>query len=359
MYPVIMAGGSGTRFWPRSRDARPKQLIRIVGERTMLQHAVERITPWAPPERILVITKLLHAEETRAQLAGYPGLRVIAEPEGRDTAACIGLAAALLHQENPDAVMAAMPADSLIQPADTFCAALDEAEAVAQREHVLVTLGLRPNYPCTQYGYIERGDPFAYRADHRFVAYRVASFREKPDARTAAEYLQSGRFYWNSGAFVWRVRDILDAFRDHMPRLHQALQRMGAAFGTARQDEAVAREYHGLDRVSIDFGVMEKARNVAVLEVDYEWDDVGSWEALARLHGRDAAGNTVHGVGHLVDSRDCIVVTGDDHLVGAVGVENLVIVHSPDATLVCSRERLGDVKELVKRLREHGLERYL
>jgi mannose-1-phosphate guanylyltransferase len=352
-----MAGGSGTRFWPKSREACPKQLMQVASEATMLQRTVRLLIPHVQTDRIVVVTGAAHEAESRRQLCDLPGVRVVAEPQGRDTAACVGLAAVLLLRDDPEAVMVVTPADHRIEPAERFHAALGQAEEIAERAGALVTLGVKPRFPSTEFGYVERGEPLDGAGE--FPAYRVASFREKPDRAAAQEFVRAGRFYWNSGTFVWRARDILDALRQFMPKLHEALGRIDKALGTGQEDRVLAGEYARLDRISIDYGVMEKARNSVVLEVDYDWDDLGSWEALARLHGADPQGNTVLGTGCLTDAGNCIVVSEEDHVVGVVGVEGLVIVHSPDATLVCRRDRVGDVKELVRRLREQGLGRHL
>jgi len=359
VYAVIMAGGSGTRFWPRSRERRPKQLIQVTGRHTMLQHTVRRLTPEVPAERILVVTRADHADESLEQLADYRGIQVLSEPEGRDTAACIGLAAVLISRKDADAVMAVLPADHLVDPAERFLEAVREAEALARRDHVFVTFGIAPRFPCTQFGYIERGDPVATPEGAPFEAFRVAAFREKPDAATAERFVASGRFYWNSGTFVWRVEDILAAMARYMPRLREALDRIAGTLGTEQESETLAREYAALEKVSVDYGIMEKAPNTVVLAVDYDWDDVGSWEALPRLCGTDGAGNSVQGAVHLLDTHNCIVISDDAHLVSTLGVRDLVIVHSADATLVCDRRRAADVKRLVAALREEGLHGYL
>ena len=356
---VIMAGGSGTRFWPRSRDHRPKQLIQVTGQHTMLQHSVRRLIPGVPPEQIMVVTRDTHANESLQQLADYPGIQVVSEPEGRDTAACIGLAAVLIRQRDPDGVMAVMPADHLIDPASRFLAAVGQAEEIARRHHVFVTFGIKPRSPSTQFGYIERGEAAAGASGGVFEAYRAAAFHEKPDLDTAQAFVESGRFYWNSGTFVWRVEDILGAIERHMPKLHKGLVRISRALGDKGEAQVIAREYAQFDKISVDYGVMEKVDNTVVLAVDYDWDDVGSWEALPRLCGTDEAGNAVQGAAHLLDTSGCIVISDEGHLVSTLGVRNLVVVHSPDATLVCRRDRSADVKELVARLREEGLDSYL
>jgi mannose-1-phosphate guanylyltransferase len=361
IYAVIMAGGSGTRLWPRSRDAHPKHLIALAGTETLLQHTVRRLVPGIPPDRIVVVGATGHEAETRRQLSDFPGVRIAGEPMVRDTAACIGFAATLVQRADPEAVMAALPADHFLDPADKFVAALMQAEQVAREHHALVTFGIKPSFACTQYGYIERGEPLSVggKGTAPFSAYRVASFREKPDKATAEEFVRQGRFYWNSGTFVWRVQDILDAIKEAMPSLYAGLLHIRASLGTADEAAVCAEEYGRFARISIDYGVMEKSKNTAVLEWSHGDYDLGSWEAVTHFQEADAQGNTLLGTGCLVNSENCIVVSEGDHLVGGVGVRDLVIVHSPDATLVCRRDQLNEVKELVRRIREKGLGKYL
>ncbi len=359
IYAVIMAGGSGTRLWPRSRDARPKHLIAFAGTDTMLQHSVRRLAPRLDLSRIIIIGGAGYEVETRRQLSEFPGVRIVSEPMVRDSATCIGFAATLLHHADPDAVMAAMAVDHFLDPSEKFVAALTQAEEIARRHHVLVTFGVKPTFACTQYGYIERSGPLSGGDQTRFQAFRVASFREKPDKATAEEFLRQRRFYWNSGTFVWRAQDILDAMKELMPPLYAGLQRIRAALGTANEQKVIAAEYEGFAKVSIDYGVMEKAKNTAVLEWDGTDSDLGTWEAVTQFQTPDAQGNTIIGNNCLIDAENCIVVSDARHLVGAVGIKDLVIVHSPDATLVCRRDQLAQVKELVRRMREKGLEKYL
>ncbi len=352
LHAVIMAGGSGTRFWPRSRAALPKQLIRVTSDRTMIQEGVDRLAGLFPPERILVITNEAQAAETRRQLPELPAEQTVGEPEGRDTAACIGLAAMLLRARDADAIMAVTPADQCIEPASRYHEALRAAADVATKRRVLVTFGIPATEPSTLFGYVERGEPLDHPCP--FPAFDVARFREKPDRDTARAYLDSGSFYWNSGIFVWRVADIIDAIKHFMPELHEGLERIASAIGTDSFDAVLAEQYPQLPKNSIDYGVMERAANVAVLEVDYSWDDIGSWEALTRVHGADANDNTVEAKHVGIDTESCIIAGDGDHLIGTIGVSGLIIVHTEDATLVCDRSRAADVKALVQEIRKRG-----
>ncbi len=352
LHPVIMAGGLGTRFWPRSRKNHPKQLIQIFGRGTMIQQTVGRVESGFPAGSILVVTRADQAEEMRRQLPQLSSGQIVAEPCGRDTAACIGLAAFMLRRTDPDGTMALLSADHAIEPAAEFVRCVKEAADLAAQRHVLVTFGVRPTEPSDLFGYIRRGEPLAGVAG----AYRIAEFIEKPPRARAEEFLRSGRHYWNSGNFVWRIEDIIAAIRDFLPDLHAGLTRIESALGTAREREALEREYPALQKISIDYGVMEKAANAVVMEARFEWDDVGSWESVARHQTPDAQGNILQADHVGVDTSNCIVAGEPGHVIATLGVENLIIVQTPDATLVCDRRRASSVKALVELLKERGYE---
>jgi mannose-1-phosphate guanylyltransferase len=357
LHAIIMAGGSGTRFWPKSRRNRPKQLLRLFGDGTMLQQTVERIAPLVPADRISVITGADQAEAVRAQLPDLPAANVVAEPCPRDTAACVGLAAKLVARSDAEGTMIVMPADHVIEPGELFRKTARAAVAVIDADPTaFVTFGIKPTRPETGYGYIERGELLG--TVDGIAVHRVAQFREKPNRDTAERFLAAGRFAWNSGIFVWRARAILDALAEHRPTLAAALDRVGAALGTAREAETIAREYPNMERVPIDKAVMEHARNVRVLEVAYNWNDVGDWRALTALIPPDAQGNTIQGDVLACDTRGSIVVA-DDGLIATLGVDNLVIVQSGGATLVARKEQLDRLKAIVEGLEQSGRGAYL
>lgn len=353
LHAIVMAGGSGTRFWPKSRRNRPKQLLKLHGDRTMLQQTVDRISPLTPPERTWIITGDDQAEATRQQLPELPPGHVVGEPCPRDTAACVGLAALIAAHDDPDATLVVMPADHVIEPAASFLrtveAAADEIEADPS---ALVTFGIAPTRPETGYGYIERGDRIAER--NGVGVHRVLRFREKPERAQAEEFLASGRFVWNSGIFVWKARTILEQIRRLRPELWSGLERIAAALGTPERDGVIRAEYPGLQKVPIDKAVMEHAPNVKVLEVRYDWNDVGDWRALSTLMPRDDDGNAVQGPVKLVQTKDCIIVADEGRLIAALGVEDLVIVQSGGATLVARRDELDRLKALVEELGADG-----
>jgi mannose-1-phosphate guanylyltransferase len=358
LHALIMAGGGGTRFWPRSRRLKPKQFLALAGERTLLQQTLDRIEAPIPPERTWVITGAGHVAETAAPLPQLPAERIIGEPVGRDTAPCIALGAALMVSEDPEAIMLVAPADHVIEPVPLFRQALHVAEQMA-REHpdALVTFGIPPTFPATGYGYIERGPETARRQG--LGVFRVQSFREKPTADRAEEFVATGHYYWNSGLFVWRAATILAALRVQAPALADAADRIAAAWSTAARAEVLAREYAALDRISIDYAVLEKAPEVLVIQAPFRWDDVGSWLALERMNPQDAHHNTVLAQHEGSDTEHCIIVGAPNQLIATAGVRDLLIIQDGNATLVAHRSQEGAIKKLVETLQKKGREEFL
>jgi mannose-1-phosphate guanylyltransferase len=357
LYALIMAGGGGTRLWPESRAVRPKQFIDLFDRRSLLRIAFDRIRPLIPAERVLVVTGERYASEILGQLPELPPENLIAEPSGRNTAPCIGLGAIHLRRRDSAAVMAVLTADHVMHREEVLLQALKTASRAALGGRI-VTLGITPDRPETGYGYIERDD----QPDGQGL-YPVLRFREKPDRATAEEYLRSGRYYWNSGMFVWRADVILDEMARLLPDLRAALAQMESALGTPREDSVVRRAWEPIHPISIDYGVMEGARNVAMLPVDPGWIDVGSWgavydESLAKAAEPPPEGNLVQRGEHLaLDSQGCLVRS--DKLVATVGVRDLLIIDTGDALLVCPRSQAQQVKTLVEMLRAQGRDTYL
>jgi mannose-1-phosphate guanylyltransferase len=319
----------------------------------MIQQTVDRIRPLASPEQIWVITGADQAAATRSQLPELPPENIIAEPCPRDTAPCVGLAAWHVARRDRDGTMIVMPADHVISPTEAFVQSVRAAETVVEQDpRVLVTFGIAPNRPETGYGYIERGERLGEPLG--IPVYRVAQFREKPDRATAEAFLAAGRFAWNSGIFIWKARTILDELKTHRPRLGEALERVGRALGTAAEPDTIAREYPEMERVPIDKAVMEKAAEVRVLEVPYDWNDVGDWRALATLLERDEQGNAIQGSVIVKDSTNTIAVSDDGGLIALLGVDDLVVVQSGKATLVARRDQLDKLKGLVEGLGAAG-----
>lgn len=357
LHAVVMAGGSGTRFWPQSRSALPKQFLKLFGDETLLAATLSRVADWIPSDRSWVVTNKAHAAQTRLQLPKLPPGNILQEPCGRNTAPCIGLAALQVAARDPEGIMLVMPADHFVPDADAFRKAVERAVSIVTAEPAaLLLFGVRPTYPCVGFGYIERGEPLSAGSSE---VWRVASFREKPDRDLAEQFVAAGRFYWNSGIFVWKAATILRNIERYEPSIFQSLARLEPSVGTSGWNDALAAEFPMMKAISIDYSVLERADNVCVLEAPFEWDDVGSWQALARRRGTDPAGNTVEGPYCGVDSSGCIISTTDDHLVATIGLSDCVIVHTPDATLVARKDDEEGIRKLVHLLRERGHERFL
>ncbi len=360
-YGVIMAGGAGTRLWPMSRAARPKQLLEVVGGRSLLQLAFDRLRAVLPAEAILVCTAEAHREAVLANLPDLPPENVIGEPCGRDTANAVGLPAAVLHRRDPDAVLAVVSADQVIEPVEVFADRLTAAFGLAEdHKNALVTLGIVPTAPHTGFGYIERGDELGGGA------YRVSAYREKPDADAAQSYLDSGRYYWNSGMFVWRADTVLGELEAYLPESYAGLTLIADAWSGPRREAVLAATYPALPKISIDYAVMEPAAQghgsaeVLVVELGVDWLDIGSWPALASAVAPDAAGNMVQAATALVDSVGNIVISDDpEHLVAAVGLRDMVVVHTRDVTMICPKRDAERVRQLVAAARQRYGERYL
>jgi mannose-1-phosphate guanylyltransferase len=359
MYAVILAGGSGTRFWPLSRKKTPKQLISVFGGKSMLQRTVERVVPMKP-KRIFVVTNALQAEETIRQLRDYQKecrIDVIEEPVGRNTAPAIGLAASIIARHTPDALMLVLPADHFITREEEFRRTVQKGREAALNGY-LVTMGIVPDRPETGYGYIE-----AERELRGAGPYPVRRFVEKPSLEKAEEFVKADNFYWNSGMFIWRADAILDSILTFMPELAGALARLIFSDDIWEIEDLkpqIGEIYAGIKGESIDFGVMEKADNVMVVPADFGWSDVGSWRALPEVLPAGLDGNVALSVREVLtlDSRNCLVSAGNK-LVALVGVDELVVVDTPDSLLVCHRDRAQDVKKIVELLEQRGLTDYL
>lgn len=355
LYSLIMAGGAGTRFWPQSRAEQPKQLLALNGDRSMIQQTIDRLGDLIEVDRSMVMTSAALVDAVRNSLPQLPAEAVIGEPAKRDTAACIGLAAALLARRDPLAVMVVLPADHVIGPDQVFQQAIQHATKLVEQDHQrLITFGIKPSYPAESFGYIERGETLGEPPHQTHATYAVRQFHEKPDSQTAAEYLKCGTYYWNSGIFVWRAATILQAIRDFEPEMASRIDEIADAWETPNRDQVFAESFAAIKGKSIDYAVMERAKSVAVVEAPFEWDDLGSWKALARLRGMDENGNTVIGRNLCQNTRDCVIATNDDHLIATYNVNNLIIVHTSNATLVACRDDEESIRGLVAALKERG-----
>ena len=348
-YAVIMAGGRGERFWPQSRLHRPKQLLPIVGDKPMIAQTVDRLKGIVPPERIFIITNQEQRAGTVAACPGVPASQIVGEPVGRDTAAAVGLAVMLVSRLDPTASLALLPADAAIHDDAGFRRALESAFVVAGRAPRLVTVGILPTGPATGYGYIHKG---ARDEDASGLpVFDVRRFVEKPDLEKAREYVASGEFLWNAGMFVWSVPTIVAAFEKNAADIWKALGSIGVSLDRGKSLDATLREIYPLiPKISVDYAILEKADNVSCVPAVFDWDDVGEWPAIARHDKPDASGNILRGDAVVLDGRDNIVVSENGHLLAVLGVHDLVVVHTPDATMVIPKSRAQDVKKLVQHI---------
>jgi len=348
---VIMAGGRGERFWPQSRIKRPKQLLPIVGEKPLLTQTVERLKGVVPFENVLIITNVEQADAVRDVCPMLPEENVISEPIGRDTAAAVGLATVLVKRKSPNAVFTMLPADHVIHDAESFRAVLDAGFDVAEKEDVIVTVGIKPTYPATGYGYIWH-ETVGEKAKGCNV-YSVREFVEKPNLKTAETYLETGEYYWNGGMFCWRVSVVAGELEKNAPILWRGLQKIESELDSGRSLDSVLEEvYPSLEKISIDYAVMEKAKSVKVAESTFDWDDVGEWPAIERHYEADESGNVVKGLAEMLDAKGNIVLNEEGHVTALVGVDNLIVVQTPDATLICPKDRSQDIKQMVRSLQE-------
>lgn len=348
-YAILMAGGSGTRFWPASRKDRPKQFLPIASDRPLLRDTYARLDGFVDADHVLVVTAAHQADLVREVLPELPAENLLVEPEGRNTAPCIALAAFEVERRDPDAVQVVLAADHVIDPPEAFRRTLTAAAEQARSGGYLITLGIRPTSPATGYGYIRAGEQVA-EVDGLPI-FHVDRFVEKPDRASAEGFVKSGRFYWNSGNFVWSTPSILEAYRTFLPEVHAALK-------DANTPEALAKVYPDLPADPVDKAIMERSDNVLMLPIDYSWSDVGSWAALMAVHAADENGNRAalaEGAQLVVEDSDgCIAYAEGDGLIALLGVHDLIVVRAGNATLVCPRDRAEDVKALVERLKREG-----
>lgn len=348
-YGIIMAGGGGTRFWPLSRRERPKQFLNLTGKGIMVNETIDRLSGVIGAGDIFIVTNEKHGEMTLEETEGrLKADHILTEPAARNTAACIGYAAMEIVKKYGDGVMCIFPSDHYIRNEAAFRDVLCQAARMAEETDALVTIGIKPLFPATGYGYIKKS------AD----SWAVEEFVEKPDAATARIYLEDDSYLWNSGMFIWKASVILEKFRELLPDIYAPLAVIGQAMGTAQEKTVIQRVYPDIPRISIDYGIMERADKVLVLPGDFGWSDVGSWDALGALYEPDENGNVVNGEAVLVDTRGCIVY-GEKKLIALTGVENLVVVETEGAVLVCDKRKAQDVKKIVDCLEAEGKSHYL
>lgn len=358
VYALVLAGGVGTRLWPCSRRNHPKQLMALIDDRSLLQMTVDRIRPMIPPERVFIMTNARYVDTIREQVPAVPPENIIGEPAVRGTAPAIGLGAFRIRHSNPDSLMVALHADHYFSDEEQFRRALQAAIGVAA-DGWLVNLGVRPTYPATGYGYVELGKELG--TFHGHPSYEVVQFKEKPDIETARQFVASGRYLWNSGIFCWRIDVILDAFGRFLPDHTAVLARIAEAFGSPQATEVLHRGWQRLEgETSIDHGIMERANQVATVPMSAGWDDVGSWDSVAGLLLGDDDGDAtvIRGDAVAFDSRH-VFAQSDTRFVALVGVDDLIVVDTQDALLICSRDRAQDVKQVVNWLAAAGRDELL
>ncbi|MEK3725872.1 mannose-1-phosphate guanylyltransferase [Paenibacillus sp. FSL H8-0034] len=353
---VIMAGGRGERFWPRSRVHLPKQFLNISGNKSMIQQTVYRLQTLVPVEQIFIITNELYAELIKVQLPSLPLDNIIIEPVGRNTAPCVGLASIIIEEKYPESSMIVIPSDHIIKNENEFINILQTAVLASEQGENLVTLGITPTYPETGYGYIESTNQAIQIND--LSVFKVNKFVEKPDEKTADSYLKAGNYYWNSGIFVWKTSVIRAYIKKLMPEIHDLLETMKAAFLLDERNEVIKSEFSKMPDQSIDYGIMEKANDIYVIPCMLGWDDVGSWTALERIDDLDDNGNVIRGNTINIDTKRCIIES-NGKLIATLGVEDLIIVETEDVTLICKKEKAQEIKSLIRELKIQKLEKYL
>lgn len=357
IYCVIMAGGKGERFWPKSRQKMPKQLISLTNDgKTMIQLTVERMQKMIKSENIYIATGEEYASQISYQLPDIPTSNILVEPMGKNTAACIGLAAIHIYNKDPEAIMIVLPSDHIIQNNSEFLHVLKSAVIIAENGDNLVTLGITPTYAETGYGYIKVEKETDYINENKI--FKVEKFVEKPNKETAEQYLKSGDYLWNSGMFIWSVATILKNIENFMPDLYAGLMKIKDNMDSEDAEEILFREYSNFKSISIDYGIMEKSDSVYSIPGKFGWNDVGSWNALERIYDLDGDGNFLKGNIISLDTKGCII-EGSDKLIATIGLEDLVIVDTKDATLICPKDKCQDIKSLLKQIKLQKMESYL
>ena len=357
IYAILMAGGVGTRFWPRSREKSPKQVLSVTGKETLIQSAYNRLTDLVDDSRVWVVTNYDQKDVIREQLPRLAAENFILEPFGRNTAPCIGLAAIHAAYQDPESIMVVLPADHVITKVDEFQQAIKLAIEFASQNEGLVTLGITPYEPATGYGYIQAGKEVFKSNSHK--VHTVKTFAEKPNLDTARRFLKSGDFYWNSGMFIWKTSTILKEISEKLPEVYDGLMEINRNIHTPRYSAALEDAYWRFKGISIDFGVMQQANNVYVIPADMGWNDVGSWETVYEISLKDRNSNATECAELVtVDSKKCYVYS-PEKVVALVGVENLIVVDTGDALLICKKSAAQDVKEVVDYLKKKGLDRWV
>ena len=355
-YCLIMAGGAGTRFWPRSRVAKPKQYLSLFGDQSLIQESVKRFANFIPEESIFVVSAKSQQEVLESQTGNLPKANLIFEPVGKNTLPAIGLAALFIADKDPEGVMIVSPSDHLIQNDELFRQCIESAVLIAEQKEGIVTIGITPKFPATGYGYVKTGEEI--QIGQSIKSYAVQKFVEKPNVEVATGYLQSGGFFWNSGIFVFKVSVFLDAVKTHAPDLYADLMRIKEHIGIESYEEALDRIYREVKSISIDYGILEKANNVFLVQGDFVWNDLGSWEEVYKYNTKDENQNVQAGEVIFIDTKNSYVYAPDS-LVAVVGLEDVIVVQEGNTILVCKRERAEDIKAVVGEITKRNLDQYL
>lgn len=356
IYTLIMAGGSGTRFWPRSKVAKPKQYLNIFGDDSLLQSTIKRFSLFTSTKNIYIVSGKSQAQVLEEQTPMLPGKNLIYEPVGKNTLPCIGLAAMFAELQEPDGIMVVSPSDHLIENDELFRDTVLTAAKIAGERDGIVTIGITPTYPATGYGYVKTAEDIT--GSEKIKQFKVERFVEKPDEQTAAKYLEQGGFYWNSGLFVFKISVFLKAVEEFAPELYADLRKIQAAIGTPGFESTLDTIYSALKGISVDYGIMEHARNIYLVEGNFVWNDLGGWESVYQTSEKDENGNAVKGEAIILDSRNSYVYS-DKGMIALVGLDDVIVVQDGNTTLVCKREKSEDVKKIVEQLKAEKKDQFL
>jgi mannose-1-phosphate guanylyltransferase len=356
IYCLIMAGGSGTRFWPRSRVEKPKQYLKMFGDESLLQSTLKRFRTFTEPENIYIVSSKNQAGALESQATGIPWENLIYEPVGKNTLPCIGLAAMFAGKDNPDGIMVVSPSDHLINEHGLFRDTVQAAAKIADEKDGIVTIGITPTYPSTGYGYVKTAEDIT--GDERINQFNVEKFIEKPDLENAKAYLEDGSYYWNSGLFVFKVSVFLKAVMKFAPDLYCDLRKIQAEMGNPSFEQTLDSVYRAVESISIDFGIMEHARNIFLVEGNFDWNDLGSWESVYKVSEKDTNGNAGTGEAIFLDSGNSYVYA-ENELVALIGLDDVVVVREGNTTLVCKRDKTEDVKKVVEQLNTEKKDQFL
>ena len=351
-----MAGGAGTRFWPGSKLTKPKQYLNIIGNDSLLQSTIKRFSTFTSEKRIYVVSGKDQAPVLEEQASVLPKKNLIYEPVGKNTLPCIGLAAMVAEKENPDGIMVVSPSDHLIENVELFKDTVLTAVKIALERDGIVTLGVSPTYPATGYGYIKTAEEIT--GENEIRQFKVDHFVEKPDKDTASSYLGQGGFYWNSGLFIFKISVFLNAVKEFAPELHADLRKIQADLGNSSFDQTLDTVYRAVKGISVDYGIMEHAKNIYLVEGNFVWNDLGSWESVYQVSQKDNNRNVISGEGVFVDSKNSYIKT-DNGLVAVVGLDDIIVVQDGNTTLVCKRDKAEDVKKIVEQLRAENKNQFL